>query len=80
MIRAWEDCGGDVAGRGDDHRDGQQDQDPRDLRPLVRAEDVAEVIDVTSRTVFLMAGRGELPCVRLRWKNARATPQVSGVR
>jgi excisionase family DNA binding protein len=37
----------------------------RGIEPLVRAEAVARELAVAPRTVFVMAARGEIPCVRI---------------
>jgi excisionase family DNA binding protein len=43
-------------------------------RPLVRADDIAEVCDVSSRHVLAMAANGRIPCVRLGKRAVRFIP------
>ena len=56
------------------HSDEESEPNVPDLRPLVRADDIAEVLDVTSRSVLRMAERGDFPCLRIGRRSVRFVP------
>lgn len=66
---AWEHTGGRVAGRDLRTRRGPAGTSSTgpaggDRHPLLRSQEVAELFDVTERTVINWAAAGKLPCLR----------------